>query len=162
VKIAITIGIAIVFLFVLGMLLDKCNEPPVVIPVNDTTYVQGDKIWLPSDTTVIYVWRSLPAITDTVWMEDSSSVITKSSDVDTMFVNNQDTIEVAVIVDYYPGWDVFDWYMEIEHKDYDFSRIDTLTIKEYIPVEIKVAAWEWVVATIVSTLALLLLLISGG
>jgi len=157
----IIIGASMLFL-IIGFLLGWDIKPVKTCPlVGDSVYVAGDTVWFPSDTVAIYKWKYLPAKTDTIWVENTSMAV-KSSDIDTTLISNQDTIEVAAIVQFYPSWDVFDWYMEIEHRDYNFQRIDTIKIKEYTMEKVEVTNPWWIVSTGVITLLFIISLIFGG
>ena len=151
------IGIGLIFLFFIGGVFLGWNIKPIKScpEIIDSVYVEGDTVWVSSDTTFVIKWKSLPAAQEP-WIPRASS------DIDTIVVSNQDTISVAVIVEYWQEQGVFDWYMEIEHRDFDFHKTDTL--KVYLVEEVKIMVTNpwWVVSTIVATLLLALSLIFGG
>ena len=88
-------------------------------PQIDTTFVDiTDTLWLASDTTFI--------VRETEVSPQISVDSAVTLKIDTMFVSDKDTISVYGLVDYWLDHNVFDWYMEIEHKDFDLHTIDTV------------------------------------
>ena len=166
------IGIGLIFLFFvggafLGYYIKKCEPCP---EVKDSVLVKGDTVWLSSDTTYIVKWKDIPAETDTApsfirdgddtgWTVYSKDDFTKSSSIDSIFTSGLDAIRIQAEVKYDMETDVFDWLLNIEHKDFASHQTDTLKIymTETIEVEIDNPLWIW--STIISIILLGLVII---
>jgi len=123
--------------------------------IKDSVLVKGDTVWMSPDTTYIVKWKEIPAVTDTTGK-------IKSSLIDSIFVSNKDAIKVKAKVEYNTETDMFDWLLNIEHKDFASHQVDTLKIYLVETVEIEVADPLWIGSAIVATIALFLSLIFGG
>ena len=133
-----------------GFLLGWNVKPAHTCPeITDSVLVKGDTAWIASDTTYIAVWANLPAITDTVNEE-----IIKSSSIDSIFVHNEDAIRIQAEVEYNLGTDLFDWLMEIDHKDFASHQTDTLKIYTAVMVETEVDNPLWIISTVISIILL--------
>ena len=151
------IGAGVVICIGIGILIGWNVKSVKTCPeIKDSIFVFGDTLIVYKDTLHTIEWIQIPAISDT----DSVDMVTKSFVKDTTMVSNRDTIKIKTDVKYYPDKDVFDLGMNIEHKDYEMLRIDTVKIN-YIEIkEIEVQNPIWVTTTITSTVFLLLALIA--
>lgn len=147
-----------------GYVLRYCTESSDLateVPPNDTTYVYGDTLWMPSDTVWTVKWKKIPAVTSI----DSFGMVTKTVTKDTTFINNKDTINVEATAEYNLSDDTFNLGLDIEHKDYDFSVVDTIKINNYIPVEVKVSDPMWIIIAVAEFILFIsagILIIIGG
>jgi len=148
----VLIGAGLVVLLVGGLLgwyVKPEKNCPIII---DTVLVKGDTIPIPYPVEVIK-WKEkqpgIPNIDSTVY----------TAVFDSSFVSHKDTIGIIATVSHNEKTKEFLLEnMEIEHKDYDFFRVDTL--KKYYPKEVEVNNPDWITATVTSTVLLLLAIIA--
>ena len=120
-----------------GYVLRYCTENPqfpTEVPSNDTTYIYGDTLLIPTDTVYVVIWKKIPAVTTV----DSTGMVAKSVSKDTLLVMDKDSIKVKATADYYPSEDNFDLGIDIDYRGYDAVVTDTIKINNYIPVEVEV------------------------
>jgi len=141
-------------LLLIGGFLLGWNVKPIKTcsEIVDSVYIEGDAVWITSDTTYIIKWKNLLAVTDTTG-------IIKSSSIDTIFTHNEDAIKIEAKISYNTKTDVFDWLMKIDHKD--FSSHTTDTLKVYMT-EIEVREIDnplWITISIAEFILLLLAIV---
>lgn len=149
----IIIGVGLLIFTIGGFFLGRETKTFEPCPIIDSLDVKTDTLWLPSDTTYVTKW-SLPAETEIVDEE-----LLKTSSIDTIFTHNQDAIRVKAEVNYYPVFDTFDWFLEVEHKDFDFHTIDTMKVYITETVEIQTTDPLWVLLTIAEFFLIILTII---
>jgi len=141
-------------LFIGGIFLGWNVKPVKPCPVIDSVDVQTDTIWLPSEKEYIVKWKDLPAETSTV---DEETI--KSSSIDSVFTSGLDAIRIKAEVNYNVGFDTFDWFMEIEHKDFDFHSIDTMRVYITETVVVQTTDPMWVLLSIAEFFLIILAII---
>lgn len=150
------IGIVLIFLFLVAGIFLGWNIKPIEHcpePV-DTLKIKGNIEYLLSDTVFTVKWKDLPVETDTINEE-----VIKSSSIDSTFAHNEDAIRVEAKVKYNTVTDLFEWLLDIEHKDFASHQTDTLKIYMTEVKEIEFDNPIWIGSTIASVILLLLAII---
>ena len=137
--------------FFLGWNVKPAHTCPVV---TDTVLVKGDTAWLPSELQLTYGWEDLPAETDTVDEE-----VIKSSSVDSTFTYDKDVVRIQAEVKYNLETDLFDWLLNIEHKDFGSHQTDTLKVYIMETVEIETSNPFWLMLSIAEFFLIILAII---
>jgi hypothetical protein len=101
----------------------------------DSIYIKGDTVIQYVDRFITLTKREVITIGDTT-----------TTDFDTTFVSGKDTISIGAVVSIVDN--VAEWFMDIEHKDAETMRIDT--VKTYYPkyIETVVEKTDWFKITI--------------
>jgi len=133
--------------FFTGRYTHKCNCPEI----KDTVLVKGDSILVPYPVETIRWLEKKPAL----------QAGRKFYQIfDSLFVSNNDTIGIKAKVEFNDSTKEFTLDMDIQHRDYDFTRVDTLKIKVETIKEIETIDPIWVTTTITSTVLLLISLLA--
>ena len=121
----IIVGIIIGIVLILGLYFFK-YEPDIKEAyqkgLNERIYVQGKDSIIYKDTSfTVQTTKPVtkPDLSDSILMED-----VRTSSLDTSMVSGKDTIKVHAEVSVYSS--VADWFMKIDHKNYETIRIDTI------------------------------------
>lgn len=147
---------AFLFAVGLGIFAGWHLKPNIKCPViKDTLYVKGDTIPVPYPVTVIKWKEKQPAIHNPVTEEYEGYF-------DSSFVSNNDTIEVDAAVIFMEKTKEFLWDIDIEHKDYESFRVDSVKYTVIEIKEIEVDNSIWIYTTIVGGILLILSIIFGG
>jgi hypothetical protein len=148
-------GVGVLLLFI-GGLLSWYIKPEKVCPaITDSVYVKGDTIKVPYPDTVL-VWKEKQsAVYDSVNQEYEGYF-------DSSFVNNDDTILVDLAVVFAEKTKDFEIDMNIEHKDYEKIRVDTIKVNYVDIKEVEIDNPLWVWSTVIGGILLLVSIIFGG
>ena len=155
-KTLILIGSGI-FMIVVGFLLGWNIKPTKVCPtIIDSVYVIGDTVFIPYPVEVIK------------WKERETAVIYDSTEqeyegyFDSLFVSHRDTIGIDLAVVFAEKTKEFEIDMNIQHKDVEIFRTDTIKVNYTEIKEIEVDNPLYIWTTVIGGLLLLLSIIFGG
>lgn len=149
----VIIGAALLALLI-GGYIGWTLKPVKVCPViTDSSYVIGIPYLVPYPVTVIKWEKKQPAI-----KTNSGYVAVFDSE----FVSHKDTIGIKSLVSFNDSTKNFSMDMDIEHKDYESFRIDSVkyTVIETKEVEVDNPLWIW--TTVAGGILLILSIIFGG
>lgn len=149
------------FLFAVGLgifvgwKLKPNKKCPVII---DTSYVKGDTIFIPYPVEIIKWKERKPALVDSVKEERYYQ------NFDSSFVSYNDTIDIKAEIGFTETTKEFDFDMDIQHKDVEIFRTDTIKVN-YIEVkEVEVSDPLWIIVAIsefVLMIGIIILAIGG-
>lgn len=123
--------------------------------ITDSIYVVGDTVLVPYPVEVIK-WKEkqvgIPNVDSTIY----------TAIFDSQFVSHKDTIGIKAEISFNDNSKEFGMDMDIEHRDVEIFRTDTIKINYTEIREIEVDNPLWIWTTVISGLLLILSIIFGG